>query len=476
MAPRKVVVVGAGPVGALAALYAATRGDDVELYELRSDLRETDTTPLNFTKSINLALSERGINGLKSSGHAGLLDAVLKDTIPMYGRMVHVRNATGQLIEDSQAYDVHGRFQRSVDRGVLNKIILQELSKLSNVKLVFQHKLTGADFRTKKAWFEALDKKAYARAPEIEVGFDLMIGADGAHSATRHHMMKYARMNYQQEYIDCLWTEFTMTPSPAGEYSISPNHLHIWPGGSFMFIALPNLDKSFTCTFFAPTSVFTQLEQGDDELLKFFNERFPGVTRHISPEALMAQFKQNPHLPLIHIKCSPHHFEDSVVILGDAANAMVPFYGQGMNAGLESVRVLFSKLDTFSARSDALSSYTSTRTTDTYTIADLALANYVEMSSSVTSRLYKIRKLVEERLDKYFPRLGWATQYSRVSFSNMRYSDVIKRSEYQKTALTTFLTLLLGVLGTGLAVTAAKLSLYLLQLLRSRRAQKNAVR
>ena len=312
MAPRKVVVVGAGPVGALAALYAATRGDEVEIYDLRTDLRDTDSTPLNFTKSINLALSERGINALRSSGHAGLLDAVLEDTIAMHGRMVHIRNATGQLIEESQAYDVHGRFQRSADRSLLNKVILQELGKLSNVKLVFQHKLTGADFRKKKAWFEAADKKAYARAPEIEVEFDLMIGADGAHSAARHHMMKYARMNYQQEYIDCLWSEFMMTPSPTGEYRISPNHLHIWPGGSFMFIALPNVDKSFTCSFFAPVSVFEKLKKDDDELLKFFNEQFPGVTRHISPEDLMAQFKQNPHLPLIHIKCSPHHFGDSV--------------------------------------------------------------------------------------------------------------------------------------------------------------------
>ena len=164
------------------------------------------------------------------------------------------------------------------------------------------------------------------------------------------------------------------------------------------------------------------------------------------------------------------------MIVGDAANAMVPFYGQGMNAGLESVRTLFAKLDAFPNRGDALSSYTETRTSDTYSIADLALANYVEMRSSVTSRSYKMRKFIEERLDKYFPQLGWATQYSRVSFSNMRYSDVIKRSEYQKTTLQAFLTVLLGIVGAGLAVSTIKVSLYLLRLLRSRRTQKIGAR
>jgi kynurenine 3-monooxygenase len=395
-------------------------------------------TPLNFTKSINLALSERGINALRNADSQKLLNTILDETIPMYGRMIHTRSSTGVLTSNSQAYDVHGRFQRSVDRGGLNKCLLDELDKMPNVKLLFNHKLTGADFHKKKAWFEVHQSKPdHERAAEIEVDFNFMIGSDGAHSAARHHMMKFARMNYQQEYIDCLWCEFTMAPSELGDFRISPNHLHIWPAGSFMFVALPSLDRSFVCTLFGPVDLFVKLENNPEvELVKTFAKYFPGVVPAlIAEDDLNLQFKRNPHLPLINIKCSPHHFSDSVVILGDSANAIVPFYGQGMNAGLESVRVLFAKLDTISDRTAALAAYTSERTKDTSAIADLALQNYIEMRSSVTSPLYKLRKYIEERLSLHFPRLGWATQYSRVSFSNMRYSEVISRAKHQKTVL-----------------------------------------
>jgi kynurenine 3-monooxygenase len=419
----------------------------------RTDLRDSDTTPLNFTKSINLALSERGINALRSSGHPELLEAVLEQTLPMSGRMIHIRNTSGKLVDDSQAYDVHGRFQRSVDRGMLNKTILDMLDDLPNVTLCFQHKLSGADFRRKKAWFEILSTKsasAPGRPREIEISFDLMVGADGAHSATRQNLMKYARMEYTQTYIDCLWCEFTMPKSNSGDFRISPNHLHIWPGGSFMFIALPNVDKSFTCTFFGPVDLFKRLESSSEEdLVAFFDSSLPGVTAHIQAQDLFDQFKRNPHLPLINLKCTPHHFEDSGVILGDAANAMVPFYGQGMNAGLESVRVLFEKLDSSSSVLGALQSYTDFRTQDTYAITDLALANYVEMRASVVSPTYKLRKFIEERLDKYFPKLGWATQYSRVSFSNMRYSEIIERAKYQKRVLTLVLMIVGGLQAAG---------------------------
>ncbi|KIW98527.1 uncharacterized protein Z519_00188 [Cladophialophora bantiana CBS 173.52] len=461
MEGKKVVVVGAGPVGSLAALYASSRGAVVEIYELRDDLRNADTTPLNFTKSINLALSKRGIDAIHSTGNTDLLDKILGRTIRMYGRMIHLRSSSGALLQQFQAYDVRGRFQRSVDRGELNKVLLDHLDSLPNVKFFFQHKMTGADFRKKKAWFEVMDKTSTTlsdRPQEIEVSFDFCIGADGAHSATRYHMMKFARMDYYQIYIDCLWCEFTMPPTKEGGYAMPPTYLHIWPAGSFMFIALPNLDNTFVCTLFGPVELFTKLENGTDaELISTFDKYFPGVTTFIPPADLVAQFKRNPHLPLISIKCSPHHFGDSVVIVGDAANAMVPFYGQGMNAGLESVRVLFSKLDQASNRAEALAKYSAERTEDTHVIADLALANYIEMRSSVTSPLYKLRKFIEERLDKYAPSLGWATQYSRVSFSNMRYSEVIRRSKSQKRILT---TLLVAATGTGVLGTVAGVWLF----------------
>ncbi|KAF2089192.1 FAD/NAD(P)-binding domain-containing protein [Saccharata proteae CBS 121410] len=456
MAKQKTLVVGAGPVGALAALYAAGRGDEVEVYELRGDLRDPSTTPLNFTKSINLALSERGINSLRRAKCPGLVEAVLDETIPMHGRMIHGRK-NGENYEESQSYDVQGRFISAVDRASLNKRLLDELEKMPNVKLYFNHKLVGADYKKCVAWFE---KKQSTRTDhpqnptqEIEVKFDFMIGADGAHSAVRYHLMKYTRMDYMQEYIDTLWCEFHIDRDAAASskhdgFKISPNHLHIWPGGSFMFIAIPSLDKSFTSTLFLPASRFAELDENPNTLVQFFQENFPGVVPDLISESdLQKQYSENPHLPLISIKCAPYHFGSSAVILGDAAHAMVPFYGQGMNAGLEDVRTLYDILDTHCSTSEsfpslspesrarqrtlALDEYSKTRQPDAHAINDLALRNYQEMRSDVQSPLYRLRKFIEEQLHVRFPGLGFATQYSRVSFGNDRYSEVESRAKMQ---------------------------------------------
>ena len=330
----------------------------------------------------------------------------------------------------------------AVARHGLNTRLVDALEKLPNERFFFHHKLTGADFRKKKAWVE--DHSSLqgagpeARPPEIEVSFDFLIGADGAHSAARFHLMKFARVNYQQEYIDTLWCEFHIGPRNGG-FAMSPNHLHIWPGQHFMFIAIPSADRSFTCTLFAPQQTFRELSDSLETVPAFFEKHFPGVCgTHIEPKIVIEQFRTNPHLPLISIKCTPYHFESAAVILGDAAHAMVPFYGQGMNAGLEDVRILFQVMDevgvyagqdprlTEALRQTALSEYTKRRTPDAYTINDLALRNYLEMRSGVVSPIYLFRKFVEETISSYFPAAGWATQYSRVSFGNEPYSEVVK--------------------------------------------------
>lgn len=355
---------------------------------------------------------------------------------------------------------------------------------MPNVTLHFNHKLTGADFNKNIAWFEQLgnpkktdldqhliqrdsDAQSQERATEISVLFDLLLGTDGAHSAARYHMMKYARMTYQQEYIDTLWCEFHIDPKkPDKSFAVDPNHLHIWPGGSSMFIAIPSLDKSFTCTLFAPCDHFKTIsEDPDHRLHKFFDKKFPGVCpQFISPSELSRQFHENPHLPLISIKCKPYHYKSSVAILGDAAHAMVPFYGQGMNAGLEDVRVLFEILDGHGvydsaspgsnarekARETALGQYTAQRAPDAAAINDLALRNYEEMRSGVQSPLYKIRKWMEETVNIYLPSLNWRTQYTRVSFENQRYSEVISDVQRQGRILTSVLALtVLGIGGLG---------------------------
>lgn len=408
----------------------------------------------------------------------------------MHGRMIHTRSTSGALKEESQAYDVHGRFQRSVDRGELNRTLLNKLDTMPNVKIFFRHKLTGADFVKKKAWLEDLNTlKADStsvkgqRATEIEINFDLLIGSDGAHSNVRYHMMKFAHIDFTQEYIDCLWSEFTMEPDPSSNkwpdgYRIHPNRLHIWPSGTSMFIALPSPGGTFVCTLFASVAMFKELEEdaatGDGSaLISKFDQLFPGVTDHIPASALLSQFRSNPHLPLVNIKCSPHHFGSAAVIVGDSANAMVPFYGQGMNAGLESVRVLFDIIDRSKfaqSRQEAgfsedhhddvdwhhpeeclgaaLHEYTLARTPDAHAITELALGNWYEMSRGVVSRRYKMRKWIEETLDKWVPSLGWKTQYSRVSFGNERYSKVIAQAQKQGKILNgVFNTVGLGTVG-----------------------------
>jgi kynurenine 3-monooxygenase len=367
---------------------------------------------------------------------------------------------------------------------------------MPNVKIFFDHKLAGADFRRNLAWFEHRHQDAppnprYPSRPtgkpgvtEIEVPFDFMIGADGAHSAARYHLMKFSRMTYQQEYIETVWCEFHIPArdtEEGPEFALSPNHLHIWPGGDDdMFIAIPNTDRSFTATLFLPGARFEQLDRAHDAVLpSTFRTHFPGVVPQLISEAdAVRQFRTNRHLPLISIKCHPYHHGGSVVILGDAAHAMVPFYGQGMNAGMEDVLQLYGCLDRLlppadpaspaadlppppadpreagpadllpsltsspgpspaqrdSRRAWALTMYTRERHPDAVAICDLALANYEEMSSHVTSPAYLVRKWAEERLHAYLPRwLGWgATQYARVSFGTERYSVVRDEARRQQ--------------------------------------------
>ncbi|KAL3264337.1 hypothetical protein ABHI18_000848 [Aspergillus niger] len=452
-ADGKIVIVGGGPVGSLAALYASHYHDNVEVYELRGDERQNPAgaSPL-LQKSINFTLSERGIRALEKSGRTDLLRAIMRTAIPMHGRMVHGRSVSGKLQETFHQYDVHGNSLYSLDRKALNIALRQELDATPNVKMFFHHKLIRADMNTRKVWFEQREESSPTTSPSTtppppkEVPFDFLIGADGAHSTTRQQIMRYTPLDYQQQYADTVWCELRIPPTEkTNSFRLRPNYLHIWPGGEYMFCAFPCPDQSFNCILFAPASRLDALKSSPPAtLFDFFDTHFPGVCPDlISQSSLSQQFYQSPHLPLIGIKCSPHHLGSAAVIIGDAAHAMFPFYGQGLNAGMEDVRILFDLLDEHRvfghgksldkdhARAAALTEYSNQRVRDAHAIHDLSRRNYLELRGGVNSPVYKARKFVEEALQRYVPLLGWRTLYSRVSFSDQRYSEVVVKNELQ---------------------------------------------
>jgi len=239
-------------------------------------------------------------------------------------------------------------------------------------------------------------------------------------------------MYYEQTYISTMWCEFTIPPhTTTGDFQLSPNHLHIWPKQTQMFIAIPSIDKSFTSTLFMPEHLFDSIRSRSD-LIAFFREHYADVLEILGEDSLCDQYFANEHLPLVSIRTGPYHYSDRCVIIGDAAHAMVPFYGQGMNAGFESVNILFKHIRANPEDlKSALRAYTNERQPDAWAIVELAMRNYDEMRSGVTKRGYLLRKWVEEACAKWVPSLGVKTLYSMVSFGNDRYSEVLQQAEKQ---------------------------------------------
>ncbi|KAH6918674.1 kmo protein [Coprinopsis sp. MPI-PUGE-AT-0042] len=472
---RKALVVGAGPVGCLTALALAKRGWQVDLLEGRPDLRLPSSKAAAQQRSINLAISHRGIAALEAIDPT-VAERFLDTAIPMRGRMIHSQN--GQL--DNQSYDRDGQCIHSIDRALLNEGLLEEAAASDNIRLYFNHKVLAADFQER-----ILTVQDIASGKEVLFDFDLCIGTDGSYSVIRRQMMRVVRMNYQQEYITSEYIELKM---PAGRDSqgnptflLDPNHLHIWPRHSFMLIALPNKDKTFTCTLFAPTAELDRLSS-PDSILAWFKFYFSDAVHKIGEQMLLADFLKNPRSPLICTK-------DRVVILGDAAHSMVPFYGQGLNCGLEDVRILTTLMDqeqvtpfapelsgTSKATVDqrmvrALELYTAGRHRDLLAIADLAMDNYREMRHSVTTLSFWFRKTVDNllytltrrkvvSLSSLRPTLsrvpyptgepgGWLPLYTMVTFRpDISYSTAKDKAERQSRILDALVWTAAGIFGT----------------------------
>ncbi|KAJ3116583.1 hypothetical protein HK100_001018 [Physocladia obscura] len=421
-----VAIIGGGLVGALNAVYFASRGWRVTVYEMREDIR---TTKIAGGRSINLALSVRGISALETAGVGrGLLDTL----IPMKGRMLHL-GKTGRLT--SQNYGYFGEAINSVDRKLVNQHLLSMAEKNLKVTLKFQQEILSIDYDKKILSFKQADGKI------VKAAADLIVGADGAFSRVRRELMRVTRMNFSQNYIEHAYVELSMPSSASGEYVMDPNHLHIWPRQSFMMIALPNIDKSFTVTVFMPWANFDAIKT-EANLLEFFETYFADAIPLIGKELLVKDFFKNPKGSLMSIKCKPYHYKSSCVIIGDAAHAMVPFYGQGMNCGFEDCLVLDEILtkhigargsvETMRPSAEklalALEEYSATRNPDAEAICDLAMDNYIEMRSSVTKLGYKVKKSIEGFMHRLLPKTV-IPLYTMVSFSRIPYSKALTISK-----------------------------------------------
>lgn len=410
----EVAVVGAGLSGCLLAAFLARRGYPVALYERRPDPR---TGPVDRGRSINLALSERGLDALRRIG----LDArVMADALPMRGRMIHPVDGEPQF----QAYSAAGdRAINSISRGALNNALLTEAAALPGVRVAFDHRLVDLDPATGEMTFETPQGKVTAAA-------SVVLGADGAGSAVRGQLLGHGLLRESLDFLDYGYKELTIPPL-GGTFALDPEALHIWPRGTSMMIALPNPDRSFTCTLFWPThgtASFASLGS-PAAIEQHFAQHYPDLLP-LAPN-LVDDYLHNPVGVLGTVRCAPWQVNGRVGLLGDAAHAIVPFYGQGANCAFEDVveldRCLDECADDWSA---ALPLFHHRRQANAEAIARMALANFVEMRDRVASPLFQLGRRVEQTLERALPG-RYVSRYELVSFSTTPYAQVRRRVRRQ---------------------------------------------
>ncbi|KAA3440124.1 FAD-dependent oxidoreductase [Rufibacter hautae] len=411
-------VMGGGLVGCLLSLYLAKQGYRVDVYERRPDLRRTD---LGGGRSINLALSDRGWRALET---IGIAEDIRKVAIPMYQRVMHDKN--GNL--SFQPYGQEGQAIYSVSRGGLNQALLDLAEAEPTISLHFQQQVMEVEVATNKVTM--LDTVS---GQEHHISPDVIFAADGAYSMVRLSLQKTDRFNYEQSYLDYGYKELTIPPAADGSWQLEKNALHIWPRGQYMMIALPNVDGSFTCTMFFPYEgepSFKSL-QTPEQLTSFFQEIFPDATA-LMPD-LAQEFFENPIGSLVTIKCQPWRHSGKILLLGDAAHAIVPFYGQGMNAGFEDCTVLRGLLEQHQDNWETIfQTFQDVRKPNTDAIADLAVYNFIEMRDKVADPRFLLQKKIEAKITAQYPD-SWLPLYSMVTFSpDLPYAEALANGQRQE--------------------------------------------
>ena len=405
-----IVIVGAGQAGALLSIYLARQGHDVTVYESRPDLRRVD---IDAGRSINLALATRGIVPLIDVGVIDQVDAI---TIPMRGRMVHV---DGDPTPDLQPYGSKTHeVIHSVSRTGLNAILLDAAEATGKVTIEFDARIDSVDF----------DNSTLVFTNGRTEPFGVIFGADGAGSRVRKAIAAAGAGEFETEWLDHDYKELTLPANPDGGHRIDPNALHIWPKGEYMLIALANPEGDFTVTLFAPTATFESLTT-PDAVREFFDTEFADFTAQVP--GLVEQFIENPTGSLGTLRANGWHLDGRAVIVGDAAHAIVPFHGQGMNAALESVRLLAGHLEASPDDwSSAFANYEAERKPDADAIADMALGNYLEMRSGVVDPDYLAKRELALELEQRHPG-HISPRYNMVMFSTMPYSEAQQRAADQ---------------------------------------------
>ncbi len=419
MQKKNIAIVGSGLVGSLLAIYLRKKNYKVTVFDRRPDIRK-----IKFSgRSINLAMSVRGWKALDL---IGIGKEIREIAIAMDKRAMHVNGKS----EYYQYYGDDGEAIYSISRGILNRKMIS-LAEEAGVEFRFNEKVWDINLPESKLYTGETEKGIWE-----EYSFDLIFGCDGAFSRVRHKMQRRSRFDYSQSFLNTGYKELRIPAKPDGSHQLNKNSLHIWPRGNFMLIALPNTDGTFTCTLFMPHEGENSFENLKEEaaVLEFWKKHFPD-TIPLMP-TLLEDFKNNPTSALVTMKCYPWTYWDKVALVGDSAHAIVPFYGQGMNAGFEDISILVELLEENGDDDweNVFKKYQENRKPNADAIAELSYRNFIEMSSKTADPMFLLRKKIEKHFSEKYPD-KWIPLYSRVTFSHQPYVEALNEGDKQSNVM-----------------------------------------